>query len=348
MEGKRVIAFQIPPAIPGIVTTWHGASYARVDESLVPLPMNKIDLIRSQVGRDWSKEIVPEATIDDLDSEAIAYARKMFIRREENRTGASDIIERLSDIEVLNKAGLTFKGQITRTALMLLGKKESSFYFDGFVPRITWTLYNADKSVKAYEHFDMPLLLAVDKVYGKIRNEKYRYIADQTTLFPEEVDQYNPNLVKEIINNCIAHSDYRLRGKINLEEYEDHLVFINEGAFIPETVEQALEPGYKPPYYRNAFLCNAMVNMYMIDTNSMGIPMIYEIQKGKCFPLPTFDLDTPNRVVVTVYGKVLDPNYTRLLHANDDLDLRTVFLLDQVQKKKTISKEDFSQLKSRI
>lgn len=243
--------------------------------------------------------------------------------------------------------GLTFKGQITRTALMLLGKKESSFYFDGFIPRITWTLYNADKSVKAYEHFDMPLLLAVDKVYGKIRNEKYRYIADQTTLFPEEVDQYNPNLVKEIINNCIAHSDYRLRGKINLEEYEDHLVFINEGAFIPETVEQALEPGYKPPYYRNAFLCNAMVNMYMIDTNSMGIPMIYEIQKGKCFPLPTFDLDTPNRVVVTVYGKVLDPNYTRLLHANDDLDLRTVFLLDQVQKKKTISKEDFSQLKSR-
>ena len=146
MEGKRVIAFQIPPAIPGIVTTWHGAPYAREDESLVPLPMNKIDLIRSQVGRDWSKEIVPEATIDDLDSEAIAYARKMFIRREENRTGASDIIERLSDIEVLNKAGLTFKGQITRTALMLLGKKESSFYFDGFVPRITWTLYNADKS----------------------------------------------------------------------------------------------------------------------------------------------------------------------------------------------------------
>ena len=43
----------------------------------------------------------------------------------------------------------------------------------------------------------------------------------------------------------------------------------------------------------------------------------------------------------------MDSNYTKLLHANGDLDLRTVFLLDQVQKKKTISKEDFSQLKSR-
>ena len=35
-------------------------------------------------------------------------------------------------------------------------------------------------------------------------------------------------------------------------------MFINEGAFIPESIEQALEPGYKPPCYRNVFLCNAM------------------------------------------------------------------------------------------
>ena len=345
---KRVIAFQIPPAIQGIPTTWNGAAYAREHESLCPLPMNKLDMIRSQIGLDWSKEIVDEATFDDLDVEAVAAARRLFSKKQSDRRKAAEILNGLSDIEVLNKAGLTFKGKITRTALLLLGKPESAFYFDGFTPRITWTLYNADKTVKAYEHFDMPFLLAVDKVYAKIRNEKYRYIADQMTLFPEEVDQYDPDSIKEIINNCIAHSDYRLRGRINVEEFEDHLVFINEGAFIPENIEQALEPGYKPPYYRNAFLCDAMVNMYMIDTNSMGIPMIYQIQKDKCFPLPSYDLSTPNRVIVTVFGKVLDKNYTRLLHsANSTLDLRTVFLLDQVQKRNTISKEDFKLLKSR-
>ena len=144
-------------------------------------------------------------------------------------------------------------------------------------------------------------------------------------MFPDEVDQYEPELIKEIINNCIAHQDYRLRGKINVEEFEDRLVFINEGAFIPETIEQALEPGYKPPYYRNVFLCNAMVNLYMIDTNSMGIPMMYQIQRDKCFPLPTYDLNTINRVTVTVYGKILDKNYTQLLYSNEDLDMRTVF-----------------------
>ena len=68
---KRVIAFQIPPAIPGIPTTWNGAAYAREHESISPLPMNKVDLIRSQIGMDWSKEIIEEATIDDLDKEAV-------------------------------------------------------------------------------------------------------------------------------------------------------------------------------------------------------------------------------------------------------------------------------------
>ena len=345
IEKCRVIAFQIPPAIRGIPTTWQGAAYAREHESICPLPMNKVDLIRSQIGMDWSKEIVEEATIEDLDEDAIKKARELFSKRQSDRKKAQEVLKNLSDIEVLNKAGITIKGKITRTALLLLGKSEAKYFFDGFIPRITWTLYNADNSVKAYEHFDIPMLLAVDKVYSKIRNEKYRYIAGQQTLFPDEVDQYEPELIKEIINNCIAHQDYRLHGKINVEEFEDRLVFINEGAFIPESIEQALEPGYKPPYYRNVFLCNAMVNLYMIDTNSMGIPMMYQIQRDKCFPLPTYDLNTVNRVKVTVYGKILDKNYTQLLRSDADLNMRIVFLLDQVQKQETISKENFKELK---
>ncbi len=345
LEGKRIVAFQIPPALRGIPTTWNGAAYAREDESTCPLPMDKVDLIRSQVGVDWSKEIVEDADMDDLDPEAVNYARTLFIKKQKASKKSTEMLEKMSNIEILNKAGLLIKGKVTNTALILLGKEESLYLFDGFIPRITWTLYNGDGSAKAYEHFDMPFLLAVDKTYAKIRNEKYRYIAGQQTLFPDEVEQYDPDVVKEILNNCIAHSNYQLRGKINVEEFEDRLVFINEGNFIPETVERALEEGYKPPYYRNGFLCHAMVNLYMIDTNAMGIPMMYQIQRDKCFPLPTYDLEDINRVKVTLYGKILDRNYTQLLHSNGDLDLHTVFLLDKVQKKEVISKEEYSLLR---
>ena len=345
LDKCRIVAMQIPPAYRGIPSTWQGAAYARENESLCPLPMNKLDLIRSQIGMDWSKELVLNAELSDLDDEAITYAREVFIKKKKASDKKTELLDKMSDAEVLSKAGLLIKGKVTNAALILLGKQESMYLFDGFIPRITWTLYNGDGTVKAYEHFDMPLLLAVDKVYAKIRNEKYRYIAGQMTLFPDEVYSYDADVVKEILNNCIAHSNYQLRGKINVEEFEDKLVFINEGNFIPETVERALEEGYKPPYYRNTFLCNAMVNLYMIDTNSIGIPMMYQIQRNKCFPLPSYNLEDPNRVKVTIYGRILDKNYTQLLHSNENLNLREVFILDKVQKHETISKEDFLLLK---
>ena len=71
LNGKRIVAFQIPPATRGIPTTWNGAAYAREDESTCALPLDKMDLIRSQIGVDWSKEIVPGATMDDLDEQAV-------------------------------------------------------------------------------------------------------------------------------------------------------------------------------------------------------------------------------------------------------------------------------------
>ena len=345
VEGKRVVMFQIPPAVPGIPTTWNDMAYARVGDSLGPLPINKMDEIRHQIGYDWSKEIVDEASMTDLDPVAVKRARELFIRHEVNRGKDPGYFEGMDDISLLNKAGILLGGKITRAALILLGDEYAKNYFDGFIPRITWSLYNSDGSVKTYEHFDTPFLLSVDEVFKRIRNVKYRYIVGQQTLFPEEVDMYSPDLIKELLHNCIAHQDYTLRGKINVEEFEDYLVFMNEGHFIPETIEKALEPGYKPPYYRNMFLCNAMVNLYMIDTNAIGIPTMFEIQRGRFFPLPTYDLSEPNRVKVTVYGKILDRNYTQLLNVDRDLDISTVFLLDKIQKKETIPQKDYKRLR---
>ena len=71
---------------------------------------------------DWSKEIVEDATIEDLDEEAIKRARELFSKRQSDRKKAQEVLKKLSDIEVLNKAGITIKGKITRTALLLLGK----------------------------------------------------------------------------------------------------------------------------------------------------------------------------------------------------------------------------------
>ena len=46
-----------------------------------------------------------------------------------------------------------------------------------------------------------------------------------------------------------------------------------------------------------------------------------------------------------MYGKILDKNYTQLLYSDTDLNMKTVFLLDQIQKQQIISKESFKTLK---
>ena len=58
------------------------------------------------------EEIVEDATIEDLDEEAIKRARELFSKRQSDRKKAQEVLKKLSDIEVLNKAGITIKGKI--------------------------------------------------------------------------------------------------------------------------------------------------------------------------------------------------------------------------------------------
>src|SRR5699024_4677227 len=71
----------------------------------------------------------------------------------------------------------------------------------------------------------------------------------------------------------------------------------------------------------------------------------FRIQQEKYFPLPDYDLTTARQVSVIVYGKILDENYIKVLYDNPDLDLSTVYLIDQVQKHQRISKENVQYLR---
>jgi ATP-dependent DNA helicase RecG len=168
---------------------------------------------------------------------------------------------------------------------------------------------------------------------------------NQRTLFPIEIEQYDASLLRELLNNCIAHQDYTTGGRIYLDEFEDMLIISNPGSFIPGDVREVLKRGYTAPYYRNQLLTETMKEFNMIDTVQMGIRKVFTTQRNRYFPMPDYDLSTPQKVAVTVYGKVLDENYTRLLFERDDLTLETIFLLDRVQKRLPLEKEQYQALK---
>lgn len=339
----RVIMFQIPAAPLGIPTSWDGHYYGRDGESIGPLSIYEIEQIRRQNRQyDWSAEICENATINDLEPEAILKAR---VEYKNKYSKLEKEVDQWDDVTFLNKAKVLINGKITRTAMLLLGRPEVDYHLLPAVAQISWILKDATNIEIDYEHFGSPFLLNVNEVLAKVRNLKYRYLPDNT-LFPTEVHQYDPYVIREALHNCIAHQDYELKGKVIVVERPDELIFVNRGAFIPSSIEAVITQDAPQEYYRNKFLADAMVNLNMIDTIGSGIKKMFLLQRKRFFPMPSYELSTPELVKVSIIGKIIDPKYTQILIENTDLSLETVIALDKVQKKIKLTEKELKDIKA--
>jgi ATP-dependent DNA helicase RecG len=291
--------------------------------------------------QDWTAKICAGASLDDLDSSAIAFARREYKTK---HPALAVELEDWDDATFLNKARVCINGQVTPTAIILLGRTEAGYYLSPGVAQITWVLKDEQGVEKDYRHFGSPLILAIDQVFAQVRNLTYRYLPD-ASLFPIEVTQYDPWVLRETLHNCIAHQDYSRGGRINVVEGPDSLLFTNLGAFLPGSVEEAIRQDSPLEHYPNRMLTEAMVNLNMIDTIGSGIKRMFKKQRQRNFPMPDYDLGEPGRVKVRIIGKIIDEKYTRMLMARTDLELLDVIALDKVQKGKTIREDEFKLLK---
>lgn len=340
----RVVLFKIPPAPRGIPTTWKGIAYGRIHESLAPLSLQEIEQIRRQTTQeDWSAQVCERAGLRDLDPQAIAFARQEYKNKLQPLAAQ---VDQWDDLTFLNKAKVCVSGQITRTAIILLGRNEAEHFLSPAIARITWVLKDAHGGEKDYRHFGPPLVLAVDQVFAQIRNLTYRYLPD-ASLFPTEISQYDAWVIRETLHNAIAHQDYTQGARINVVEEPESLLFTNVGEFLPGSVEEVIRRDAPPEFYRNRFLAEAMVNLNMIDTIGSGIKRMFTKQRQRCFPMPDYDLSELGRVKVRIIGKVLDEKYTRILMNRAELDLVDVIALDKVQKGRPLTEEEFRLLKGK-
>ena len=71
----------------------------------MPLKQYKIDAIRSQERRDWSKQALEQATIEYLDKDAVALAREKY-KEKMNQEHISEEVDAMSDEQFLTKIKL--------------------------------------------------------------------------------------------------------------------------------------------------------------------------------------------------------------------------------------------------
>ena len=342
---KVVWVIHIPKHLPRKPVYAHKKAWQRIKGNLVPLTPEREEAILSEglLQQDWTAQILPDATIDDLDPAAIIKAREKF---KEVHPKKEKEVDEWDDRTFLNKAHITIKDKITIAAIILLGREESEHYLLPSVCKVRWSLKNEKSENLDFKVFSIPMILAIEDIGQQIRNTSYEFTISGN-IFPEKLSRYDEFTLREPLNNAIAHQDYDKGARIEVIEYEnDHLVFRNHGIFLPESVEKVVLDDSPESIYRNPFLVEAMRNVHMVDTEGGGIKKLFEQQKKRFFPMPEYDTSN-GMVTVDIEGKVIDEQFARILVSVPELSMSDLILLDKVQKQKRLTDEEVKYLRKK-
>ena len=333
----RVLLWRIPAAPRGMPVACKGHWWGRAGEKLGALAVHKLDSLRALAAQnDWSAALVS----DDwtlLDPRAVARARDLFAGRYDAQPDVVAAMRQQDDQAFVHDLRLAVSGQLTRAALVLLGRPAAVAQLGDPRPRITWELLDHVGDPVTHQHFELPLLLGIDALVERIRIIEVSLLPPRQTA-PLVHPNYDDWVIREALHNCVAHQDYSLGGRIRVTETPAALRFFNLGEFLPGSVERVLAARQPEQRYRNACLAEAMVKLSLIETNNWGVKRMFRKQRERFFPMPDFDLaDSPPSVSVTIHGRILDERYVHALMLNTDLSLEEAVLLDQVQKGRSIA-----------
>jgi ATP-dependent DNA helicase RecG len=90
-----------------------------------------------------------------------------------------------------------------------------------------------------------------------------------------------------------------------------------------------------------------MSELGMLDTMGFGIHDMIARQIDRYLPLPQYDLSSPDKVAVTIFGGMIDPAFSTMLMLKPDLPVREVIALDRVQKKLPVDAEALRKLRNK-
>ena len=281
---------------------------------------------------DWTAHCVSD-DLGLLSPDALERGKALYAKKHPRRL---DELQQWSADRFLEELRLSRHGVLTRAALLLFGRQDAASSLGDVSPRLTWQLLTDQDEPLDYQHFSLPFVVAVDDLVSKIRIHTVR-ILPPGQLAPLEVPNYDDWVIREALLNCVAHQDYALGGRVQVKESTSLLLFSNAGGFIPGSIEKVLDASHATHLYRNPCLADAMVELGLIDTIGSGIKRMYRTQRDRHFPLPDFEIgQTPPVVTVRIYGREIDPAFTRALLQASDLSLAEVIALDHVQKRRPV------------
>ena len=304
-DDKRVLIVHIPSRLPGSAWEYQGAFLMRAGDALVPMSDEQLRRIHEEAGPDFSAEICPRATIDDLDPAAVEVLRQLW----QKKSSQQDIAVR-SPEQLLADAELIVDGHITYAALILLGVRESLGRHLGQAEIIFEYRSTEAPGPAADRHeFRQGFFPALDEIWRLInlRNDLQHF---QQGLFIWDVPTFSERAVREAVLNAVAHRDYRRGGSVFIRQFQRRIEIVSPGGFpagiTPENVLWQQNP-------RNRRIAEVLSKCGLVERAGQGFDLIYRECIRQSKPLPDFSRTDEHSVWLTLRGDIQDPEFLRYL-----------------------------------
>lgn len=275
----RVLVIDVPPRPAGTVFKFEDVPLMRVGEELKPMSDEVYLSIIQENEPDFSQQICRDATLDDLDPDALSVLKEKYARKQNN-----PIFLTLSNRQILSDLQLITDEGITNAAVILLGKED---FIKRVYPQASVMLeYRHSESQITFDNrisYSQPFFIMIDRLWHDIdlRNGKFQ-IKEGPYIF--DVPYFNEEVIRESINNAITHRDYTRHSETVIKQYPQKLIVANAGGF-PHgvTIDNILTVPSTP---RNRLLADVLSKTGIVERSGQGVDKIFyrTLSEGKEAP----------------------------------------------------------------
>lgn len=337
-----VIVFYIPSRPVGATVKYKDIAWMRVGEQLHPMSDDRLRAIFEEGKPDWSAEICDDASLSDLDTNAIDTFRSRWIEKSgKQRLADLSVQQLLKDAELITEEGITY------AALILFGKEEA---LGRLVPQAEVIFeYRSAEEQSQYEdrrNYRSGVFIFVDELWATI-NARNPVQQIQDGLFRRDIAAYDESVVREMLLNALAHRDYRQEHRsIFVRQSSESIVVESPGGLPPPvTLENILDNCV----WRNRRIAETLEKCGLVERSGQGIDLIYErcIRQGK--EPPSFEGTEADTVRITVNAAVQNPAFLKFLEQvsqeqQTSLVLGNLLVLDAVCREREIPEKQRDRL----
>lgn len=275
----RVLVIDVPSRPAGTVFKFEDVPLMRVGEELKPMSDEVYLSIIQENEPDFSQQICRDATLDELDPDALSVLKEKYARKQNN-----PIFLTLSNRQILSDLQLITDEGVTNAAVILLGKED---FIKRVYPQASVMLeYRHSESQITFDNrisYSQPFFIMIDRLWHDIdlRNGKFQ-IKEGPYIF--DVPYFNEEVIRESINNAITHRDYTQHSETVIKQYPQKLIITNAGGF-PHgvTIDNILTVPSTP---RNRLLADVLSKTGIVERSGQGVDKIFyrTLSEGKEAP----------------------------------------------------------------